>query len=306
MPRGTLRQAPMTAATPASGHTPSPPVARRRAARQVRQMRLNARLTLDEAAPKLDLTRSSLNRVETGATQLDVHLARSMMDVYDEFVPELLDTVRAARLRGWWHNYLVGNSEYLGWEAGATQVRELAAARLPDLLQTEDYTRALLSDLHNETPKPRARRDAVRRRMADELQTRRIRQRRLLGQDTVLSLTVIVDEAALHHQVGGFRVMRAQLAQVIEFASLTTVRLHVLPFSAGATFRIGGFRLLTFDHRDDPPLVYVDQLSEAVREEATDQIAAATQIFHYLTSAALTESESRRFVEKIRDEMTSA
>jgi len=105
--------------------------------------------------------------------------------------------------------------------------------------------------------------------------------------------------------MGGLRVMRAQLAQVIEIASLTTVRLHVLPFSAGATVRIGGFRLLAFDHRDDPPLVYVDQLGEAVKEEATDQITTATQIFHYLTSAALTESESRRFIEKVRDEMTS-
>src|ERR1700742_3997213 len=97
----------------------SPPVARRRAARWLTAMRHDARLSLDEAAPKLDLTRSSLHRLETGVTVANVHIARSMMDLYDVRMPDLLDVIRAARRRDWWHGYHVTGHEYIGWEAGA-------------------------------------------------------------------------------------------------------------------------------------------------------------------------------------------
>jgi DNA-binding XRE family transcriptional regulator len=66
-----------------------PTLRRRRLARRLRQLREEARLTLAEAAPKLDKTKSALSRVEKGETGADVHLIRTMMDVYDKQVPEL-------------------------------------------------------------------------------------------------------------------------------------------------------------------------------------------------------------------------
>jgi transcriptional regulator with XRE-family HTH domain len=61
----------------------SPMLRRRRLARRLRQLREQSGMTLDEAAPRLDKTRSALSRVETGKTRADVHLVRSMMDLSD-------------------------------------------------------------------------------------------------------------------------------------------------------------------------------------------------------------------------------
>lgn len=59
-------------------------------------MRQQAGLTLEEAAARLDKTRSGLHRRETGYTKTDVHLARSMMDLYNIPDATLLDEIRKA------------------------------------------------------------------------------------------------------------------------------------------------------------------------------------------------------------------
>ena len=259
----------------------SPPVARRRVARQLRLMRAQAGLTLDQAAPRLDLTRSALNRLETGATQVSVHVVRSMMDLYDQYSPDLLDTVRAARRRGWWHGYRVAGLDYVAWEAGASHVRELAVVRVPELLQTEDYARALLRGSAN---------------LGTELAVRRIRQRRL---DHGMSLSVVLDEAALRNTVGEAGVMRAQLAHLAACSSSAAVTLRVLPADAGAMVRVGGFRLLDFDHPDDLPVVYLESAVGFLREEGTQQVATVRQAFDAISSAALSCDESRAFMEQL-------
>lgn len=232
----------------------SPPVARRRVARRLRVMRVmreQTRLTLDEAAARLDLTRSALHRVETGVTRVSVHLVRSMMDVYDQYSPDLLDTVRAARRRGWWHGFRVADLDYVAWEAGAARLYEFAVTRVPDLLQTEDYARALLAGAED---------------LGAELAARRIRQSRLAGDGDPLAISVVLDEAALRNQVGGPAVMRAQLDHLVARSAWAGVTLRVLPAVAGARMRAGGFRLLGFDHPDDLPVVFLESAVGVLRE----------------------------------------
>lgn len=62
-------------------------------------MRQQAGFTLEEAAFKLDTSTESLRRRETGFTATDVHLARSMMDLYDIRDDTFLDEVRQASQR---------------------------------------------------------------------------------------------------------------------------------------------------------------------------------------------------------------
>ncbi|SMD26463.1 helix-turn-helix domain-containing protein [Kibdelosporangium aridum] len=73
-----------------------PPDLRRNLGAKLRRMREAAHLRLEVAAPKLDKSRSALHRVETGETKANVHLVRSMMDLYDTYDPTLLDEVRKA------------------------------------------------------------------------------------------------------------------------------------------------------------------------------------------------------------------
>ncbi len=262
----------------------SPPVARRRVARLLRSMREQARLTLDDAAARLDLSRSGLHRVEVGATRASVHLVRSMMDLYDHYSPDLLDTVRAARKRGWWQNFRVDDLDYVAWEAGAVRVCEFAVTRVPELLQTEDYARSLLLGSED---------------VDAELTARRIRQGRLTGDGAQLAVSVVVDEAALHNRAGDTAVMRAQLDHLVSCTAWAGVALRVLPATAGPHVRAGGFRLLDFDHPDDLPVVYLDSAVGVLREEGTDQVASVRQVFDSINAAALSVDESRTFVEQL-------
>ncbi len=247
-------------------------------------MREHARLTLDEAAPRLDLTRSALHRAESGGSQVSVHLVRSMMDLYDQYSPELLDTVRAARRRGWWHGYRITDVDYVAWEAGASQVWEFAVARVPELVQTEDYARALLTDSED---------------LRAELAARHIRQGQLTGAAGRLAMSVVVDEAALHNQVGDRMVMRAQLDRLAECSAVAGVSLRVLPAAAGAQMRAGGFRLLDFDHPDDLPVVFLESAVGVLREEGEERVASVRRVFDSITAAALPVEETRAFIQQL-------
>lgn len=262
----------------------SPLVARRRVARLLRLMREQARLTLDQAAPRLDLTRSALHRVETGYTQVSVHLARSAMDLYDQYLPDLLDTIRAARKRGWWQAYRAQDLEVVAWEAGASILSEWAVVRLPDLLQTEDYAAALLADTDS---------------LADELAVRRTRQQRLIDQTGPLAFTAVLDESALHNQVGEPAVMRAQLEHLVACSSWPAVSVRVLPASAGARIRAAGFRLLDFDHPDDLPVMYAEVPGATLRKEEAESVTAARAIFETVQAAALSPEDTRTFITRL-------
>src|SRR5215468_8355530 len=78
-----------------AAHT-SPTLRQLRLARRLRALRDRAGLSLEEAARRLDKTRSTLGRIEQGKTRADVHLVRSMMDVYDVRDDTLIDLAREA------------------------------------------------------------------------------------------------------------------------------------------------------------------------------------------------------------------
>ncbi|MGH3686000.1 MAG: helix-turn-helix domain-containing protein [Pseudonocardiaceae bacterium] len=54
----------------------------RQLARALRQLREDAGLGLEEAAPKLDWSASKLGQIETAQQGVDVHGVRSMLDLY--------------------------------------------------------------------------------------------------------------------------------------------------------------------------------------------------------------------------------
>src|SRR5690349_16320089 len=149
------------------------PVRRRMLARRLRLLREAAGMTLDVAAPKLYWSPSKLNRIENALQYVDVHGLKSMLDLYgvggDEW-RELTDLAVAARQHGWWRAYGIGDNSYVGFEAEAVRVQEVAIGYVPGLLQIASYCEALF------LASPLARSDSARQR---EVEVRMMRQRRL-------------------------------------------------------------------------------------------------------------------------------
>jgi transcriptional regulator with XRE-family HTH domain len=162
----------------------------------------SAGLSMEEAAARLDKSRSALFRIEIGESRADVHLVRSMMDLYDCADYDLIDQAREARQPRWYHQYPSIAMGYVDVETEAVLVREFCGLNLPGLLQTEPYVRALFA------------RDSLPRttkELEDDVTVRLVRKQRLMAEGNSMELVAIVDEAALRRRVGGAEVMRGQL-----------------------------------------------------------------------------------------------
>lgn len=269
----------------------------RQLGRELRRLREDAGLTLDEAAPQLDWSTSKLSRIETGQQSVDVHGVRSMLDLYDvggDRWTEIIDLTREARHKGWWHAYGIRDQGYLALETEAAAVREYQLGYVPGLLQTEDYMRTLFSN---------SRRGLTEKEIDRDVQVRRLRQRRLV-QDPPLELIAVVDESALRRPIGGVDVMRAQLRRLVTRASLPSVCLQVLPTSLGAHSGLdGSFILLGFGESGEPDVAYIEHAASALHVQKETEVSACTLVFDRLRSEALSPQDSVILVERLAAEL---
>jgi transcriptional regulator with XRE-family HTH domain len=245
--------------------------------RILRELREQAGLSLEVAAPALDWSRSKLSRIENGIQGVDVHGVRSMLDFHDvggEQWGELIDLARAVAKKGWWRAFGLDDKGYVPLEAEATLVRDASSAYVPGLLQTEAYARAVFAAVLG-------RRGEME--VGNLTAVRRIRQERLTSAEDPLDLIALVDEAVLRRPVGGPVVMRAQLMHLVEAAALDRVTLQVLPLGLGAHPGVSApFTLLTFGGIDVGDMVYIEHPIGALHISKEEEVAVATLTFDRL------------------------
>lgn len=263
---------------------------RRRLARKLRQMREEAGMTLVEAAPRLDKTKSALSRIENGETGADVHLIRSMMDLYNQRPPGLIDMVRQANTPGWWTAYGINDRGYIGMETDAGVADDFALVYVPGLLQTEDYMRAVFNS---------ARVKPTRKELENQVAARLYRQRRLTDDEFPLRLYAILDETVLRKPIGSSDVRKAQWHHLAEAADLNTVTIQVVLDEVGPHEGMAGaFTVLEFPDDEDPDLLYVSHVAGSLHMEKPDQLAEAKLTFDSLRSTALSPAESVAFIDQ--------
>ncbi|MBO0874592.1 MAG: helix-turn-helix domain-containing protein [Pseudonocardia sp.] len=268
-------------------------VPRRQLGRQLKQLRKQAGLSLDEAAKKLDCSSSRLDRYETGQQVADVMWVRGMLDLYgvSESWEPMLALSRLAKQPGWWRAYGLNDRGYVPLEASATLVREFNPMVVPGLLQTPEYARALSGMAVLPMSDERVERD---------VEVRTIRQRRLLAENHPLELETIMEESVLHRPIGDAKVLRAQLEHLLMMAEVDTVTLRVLPTGIGAHPGLdGGFTLLSFADLDEPDIVYVEPLTGSLHIDRAQVVTRCRLAFDRLRSAALDPADSMALVERV-------
>lgn len=225
-----------------------PALERRRVRLALRTFRNDAQLNQPDVAERLSWSPSKVIRIEGGSVGVSVTDLRALLDLYgvrdEETRRRLEESTRASRRPPWWSEYrdVVGSqfAVYLGFESAANVLSAYDPTFVPGLLQTEQYTRALLDGRGPETKV-----DAIVRLRAE-------RQRRYLHEAAGPRLRFLVDEAALRRWIGGPETMRAQLEQLKSAARLAHVDLSVVPFTLGAHSVLrNGAIALTFNDDDD-------------------------------------------------------
>jgi transcriptional regulator with XRE-family HTH domain len=269
-------------------------VRRRQLARTLRELRLHAGLTIEAAAPRLDVSASKLSRIENAHQGVDVHIVRSMLDLFDiggDRWEEILELTREASVKGWWRAYGLDDQGYVPLESEASAVRDYTVTYVPGLLQTADYARALFKTSLLPRPSATLERDVT---------VRMIRQERLTSSERPLQLFAVIDEVVLHRALGGRSVMRAQLAHLVETAELDTVTMQILPTAVTDHPAFDGpFTVLSFDGLGEPDMGYIEHLMGSVHVEKAETVARARLVFDRLRSMALSPEESVALIEQV-------
>jgi hypothetical protein len=202
----------------------------------------------------------------------------------------------------------VGNAEYLSYEADANRVREWAVLRIPDLLWTPEYTRALLTAdraFRTRHQVDGALDGAGERRIHQEIDSRRRRQGRIIGHEAEHPLseyTAVIEEAALRKVVGDAKVMRAQLIELANCAGYAHTTVLVIPEKASAPIGTdGGFTLLEFPNPLQGPMFFAHYPGGVVIDEEPCIIDHARQRFDALISAALPQPDSVELIEQLTE-----
>jgi len=272
---------------------PAPPVRRRLVGRALRQYREQLGYNLGDAARLLECDRSKISRIETGQRGIRPKELRELLsDHYRVPWEQQVLLVELADPRGafgWYRDYadvLPGpQRDYLIMEAAASKVTVYEAQRVPGLLQTPAYARALA-----ETD-PLLADDAARDRAVEALAAR---QAAVLGEQRP-EVHLVIGQAALHQQVGSPQVMNEQLRMLAwEAADSGTVTVQVLPFESGAHMAAGEgtVEIVQFAGAPGQGLVHVGGVAGGTCLEGHDDLAAYAGAFDQLRAFALSPAQS--------------
>ena len=273
----------------------SPLAQRRRLAQELRVLRGQRSISLDEVAKEMECDASWLSRVERAERGIRPKDVKHLLDFYEvtetDRRQELLELSRRAGARDWWHRFrknLKPRFEvYLGLEADASMIRTYETQMVPGILQTPSYTAAIIDEMDVE--------GAVD---VDEIiGIRYARQEILRREDQPVHLVAVLDEAVLHRQVGDAKIMREQLRRLVELGKLPNVVIQVLPFQAGAHAAMNGaFYMLEFPESPELGLVYLEQATSGVVLQSEPEVRRYSLMFGNIAGKALSPKSSAAMI----------
>lgn len=258
---------------------------------ELRILREATGFTIVVAAHRIDASASKLSRIETGRRGVSVEDVAALLAVYDvrgTTRRDLLALTREAQSRGWWQRDRPGFAErqrtLISLEAKADHIVNFEGMVIPGLLQTGEYTRAVMVEC-GYVPA-----DEVEQRMVA-----RLRRHSVLLRQHPPHLTAIIDELALHRAVGGRNVLRRQMDHLVETGQKPNITVRVVPNRGRAHAGIDG-SFVVFRRYGFQPVVFVDNLTSSLFFEERDEIDRYESVLRSLSDYALDERESAALI----------
>jgi transcriptional regulator with XRE-family HTH domain len=284
----------------------SPTVPQRRLARALRRLRADADLTIEQVAEKVDLSASTLSRLETAQATVRRGDIKELLDIYQVTEgPERQKLLRLAvqsREQPWWWKYRhLPEATGADFAEQADVIRQYSALLVPGLLQTEPYAREILRALKG---------DEADRNTEQQLELR-MRRQAVLTKPESPQYVVVLDEPVVRRVVGDRQVIREQLQRLIEVSELPNVTLHLLPFSMGAHAAMDGeFTIFSYYNNpdvvyEDPDVVYVENIVGGGYIEDSTMTKRYNQAFQRLLELAWDPVKSAQALVEIEQELAS-
>ncbi|MFH8787579.1 helix-turn-helix domain-containing protein [Streptomyces roseoverticillatus] len=261
-----------------------PPIAWRYCGGQIKMWRGQADVTREELAAEANYDVETVKSMEQGRRRPTLRLlqvadqlcgAKGFLIAAEEYLLPERDLTRVP--------------EFLAAEAEAVAVQGFELVLVPGLLQTEEYTRALMTV---RIP-PR-----TQEKIEADVGHRAQRQERL-DEETVL-FNFVIYEAALRTMVGGPEVMKGQLRKLLEAGEQRNVFIQVLPVGQGYFPGMGGaFTLL--ESPECEQFVYTECQGVSSLDSEAQRVSTMAKRFAMLRMQALSEEESRRFISTLME-----
>ncbi|RKT83726.1 Helix-turn-helix domain-containing protein [Saccharopolyspora antimicrobica] len=206
---------------------------------ELRRLRKDADLRLEELAEQCGWSRATLGRIEAGTkvpSETETALILKTLDIKGVERARVLQLAEDIHRPHWWEIGSPGLPQQLlallEFERSAIEIIDLSIGFVPGLLQIADYTRAIMvaGGLKDSD---------VESRVALRLG----RQRVLTGKKPV-KFHALIDESVLHRPIGGYEVMAEQLSHIARMSRRPHITIQVIPYALGAHVGLNGNQLI--------------------------------------------------------------
>lgn len=270
--------------------TPGSPVRRWRLGKQLREIREQTGISVEQAAKYIGVKAPTLSRIELGRHTILPRNVKFLCQLYEVGAPDVDTLMRQAEEsveQGWWLAFSDTMPSwfktYVGFEADAQEIWSYQNAFVPGLLQTEGYVRAA-NKAYEHTP--------TEDEMARSVEFRLTRQKRLETKPPIMRLV-------LHESVVRLRgdYMPEQIRHLVDMSKNAYLDLRVLTSEGGMHRAMkGSFSLLTLPEEPAPNFVYLEHENGAIYMERPSDLARYTSGFEHLAAVALSPKETREFL----------
>lgn len=276
---------------------PNPSVRSRQVSALLRRLREDLGLSAAEVAKALGMSPSKISRIETGSRGLRSDDVAAMLGHYK--VPEseraqILDQVRKSEERGWWESQGLGLPQLwqalINFESRATRIQNFEALVVPGLLQTDEYTEAIIRSIDKTLSKVE---------LTNLVASRRARQAVLGNRE--LQFLAVIDESALRRPIAESGVMRRQLRHLADSGERPNVTVRVVPLQAGQYAGLQG-PFACLDFADEPSLVYIENHHLGMFLDEKDDIAAYRVALGNILNEALEPAKSAELIVHLADD----
>ncbi|ORT57354.1 helix-turn-helix transcriptional regulator [Streptomyces sp. CB03238] len=177
-------------------------------------------------------------------------------------------------------------------EAEALELFLYAVQAVPGLLQTEEYTRALLA-----MRRPLLDEDTIEQRV-----TARISRQDIFNRWPAPLMSFVIEEAVLRRPFGGKPVMRGVLEQILLIGQKRNVEIQAMPTDREDNAGVDGpFTLITRKGGDQ--VAYLEVQGRSILLTDRDEVRSVAARYGIIRSQALTPRETTEFIEKLLGEL---
>lgn len=264
---------------------------------ELRTLREAVDVSTRALAQKLGIARSRIQRWEAGSTvptPAEVSSYLSHLHITGDEHDRMLQLAAEVDGGNWTTSDETAGAHaelttLIEFERTCTEIFNVAPMLVPGLLQTADYTRAVMGKLPD---------------VENRVQLRLNRQNILTKKRNAPSYSVVLSEGALREPIGGPAVMAAQLRHIVDTTKAhDNITVRVIPSGLREVHPAHAGMFVLFRFPKASPIVHLEHYGPATFLYNAKDVAAYERAEQILRTVAMNESDSCALMAEVATEM---